>query len=105
MCEGEREISPVVDMSAEVRINVVDIELAKSWSVESPGTVVTHHLLPTIRYLAGLGWVLGGLSGGVGGPGADLLLLQPVSQPVTELQGGTEARACRAGLTLTTRTV
>merc|ERR1719458_142123 len=57
----------VVEMSAEMRINVVDVKLAIPGSVESPGAVVTDHLLPTIRDLGGFSWRRGGFSWRRGG--------------------------------------
>ena len=59
-------------------INVVDVKLAVSGSVEGPGAVVAHHPAgPLGRGGGGLGGHGGLVSGGVGGP------VTCVIQPVT----------------------
>ena len=62
----EKKIPPVVNVSAEMRINVVDIKLAIARPVESPGTVVADHLLPSLRDLSGHSGWFGRISGSVG---------------------------------------
>ena len=62
----EREFPPVVDVSAEMRINVVDIKLAIARPVERPGAVVADHLLPSLRDLSGHSGWFGRISGSVG---------------------------------------
>ncbi len=74
----KRHFSPVVEMCADMGINVVDVKLAVAGSVECPGAVVAHH---PAGPLGGGGGGLGGLSGlvsrGVGG------VITRVIQPVT----------------------
>ena len=85
-------------MSADVRINVVDIKLSVSVSVEGPGAVVADDLLAVLRDLGGLCRSLGWLGGSVGGPGTDIL--HPVSRPVALLERRVEGCAAWTGVTL-----
>lgn len=85
-------------MSADVRINVVDIKLAVSVSVEGPGAVVADDLLAILWDLSGLCWRLSGMGGGVASPVTDIL--HPVSGPVALLERRVEGCTAWTGVAL-----
>ena len=95
---------PIVEMSAHIRVNVINVKLAEARPVEGPGAVVADHSLGTLR---GLGWLGGGLGGGLGGcmghPITDAI--RPAAQPVTLLDAGVEGSPWRTLVLLGRRSV
>ena len=91
---------PIVEVSADIRINVINVKLSKARSVEGPGAVVADHSLGTIWSLS---WLRSGLSGSLSGCMGDPITdtIHPATYPVTLMDTGVESCSWRTLMLLT----